>query len=194
MAVTRERFEQGLTYGAYVAQMTRDRERFEANERAASVGVEDRAALAGKKLNVLVLTEDWCGDAIANLPVLGRLAKETGALDIRVFLRDQNDDLMAQYLNDGSRSIPVFAFFDRDFRELGRFVERPKSVTERRATERAKVFASDPAFGSPDQPVDRLSADVRVRLSDALARMRESMQTWSSGEVLREIRAITART
>jgi hypothetical protein len=50
---------------------------------------------------------------------------------MRVFLRDQNPDLMDQYLNRGLyRSIPVFVFFDDHMQELARFVERPPRITE----------------------------------------------------------------
>ncbi|MBI4241370.1 MAG: thioredoxin family protein, partial [Candidatus Rokubacteria bacterium] len=56
---------------------------------------------------------------------------ETGRLDLRVFLRDQNSDLMDRYLNRGIyRSIPVFAFFDENMNEIARFIERPPKVTE----------------------------------------------------------------
>ncbi len=41
MVVTRERFEQGMSYEAYKAQMTRNRDRFEENERTATFGEED---------------------------------------------------------------------------------------------------------------------------------------------------------
>jgi hypothetical protein len=52
-------------------------------------------------------------------------------VEMRVFLRDQNPDLMDQYLNRGLyRSIPVFVFFDEDMKETARFVERPPKVTE----------------------------------------------------------------
>src|SRR5690242_2087183 len=133
MAVTRERFDQGMTYAAYKAQMTRNRERFEANEQTVELRSEDIAFFAklDRPLHVLVLAEDWCGDVIANLPILGRLAAESGALDIRVFLRDQNLDLIDQYLNGGKyRSIPVFVFFDAAFQELGYWIERPARITE----------------------------------------------------------------
>src|SRR5512138_663459 len=126
MSVTRERFEQGLTYEAYKAQMTRNRERFDANEQTVELSADDIAYFADLNgpLHVLVLAEDWCGDVIANLPVLGRLAAESAALDIRVFLRDQNLDIMDQYLNRGQhRSIPVFVFFDAAFQELGHWIE-----------------------------------------------------------------------
>src|ERR1044071_3527554 len=108
MPVTSERFAEGLTYDAYKAQMTRNRERFEANEQTVELSADDVAFFAQlpAPLHVLVLAEDWCGDVIANMPVLGRLAAESGTLDIRVFLRDQSLDIMDQYLKEGQfRSI-----------------------------------------------------------------------------------------
>jgi hypothetical protein len=52
-------------------------------------------------------------------------------VEMRVFLRDKNPDLMDQYLNKGIyRSIPIFVFLDDEMRELGRLIERPAKVTE----------------------------------------------------------------
>lgn len=193
MAVTRERFEQGLTYEAYKARMTRNRERLEANERDLVLTADDLAVFTQlpAALDVLVLAEDWCGDVIANLPILGRLAAASGRLNLRVFPRDQNADLMDQYLNQGEfRSIPVFVFFDEDFNEIGRFVERPDSVTELRAQRRREVFARHPEFGAPDAPIDRLPEEERTRLQAAIAAMREETMAFANAEVIRELRAI----
>ena len=194
MAVTKERFSEGMTYDEYKAQMTRNKEKFEENERTVELAAGDVEAIRkGPKTNVLVLTEDWCGDALANVPILGRLAKETGRFDLRVFLRDQNDDLMSQYMNGEYKSIPVFAFFDESFREIGRWIERPASVTERRKKRRAEVFASDPRFGSPDSPVDQLPEAVRADLMAELQKMRDEMRPFADGEVIREIREIVTK-
>ena len=194
MAVTGERFAQGMTYDEYKAQMTRNKEKFEENERTVQLKPGDIEALKkGPKRNVLVLTEDWCGDALANVPILGRLAKETGRFDIRVFLRDQHEDLTSQYMNGEFKSIPVFAFFDDSFREIGRWIERPASVTERRKKRRAEVFASDPRFGSPDSPVDQLPETVRADLMAALQAMRDEMRPFADGEVVREIRELVTK-
>ncbi|HLY29631.1 MAG TPA: thioredoxin family protein, partial [Ktedonobacterales bacterium] len=109
MAVTAERFAQGMTYDEYTAQMKQNREQFEANEQETTIRPEDVAFFKAlpEPLNVLVITEDWCGDALANVPVLGRLARETGTLNLRIFLRDQNLDLADQYLKEGKyRSVP----------------------------------------------------------------------------------------
>jgi len=193
MTITRERFESGLTYDAYKAQMTRNQERFEANERQVALGPDDLDAFRRlpRPLNVLVLAEDWCGDVIANLPVLGRIAAESGTLNLRIFLRDQNPDLMDQYLHQGKfRSIPVFVFFDDDFRQVGLWIERPDSVTELRARKRAELFAAHPEFGSPDAPVDQLPEAERLRLAQALTDMRDATAAFANAEVIRELRAI----
>src|ERR1700674_75808 len=134
MAVTREQFESGMTYDAYKAQMTRNREQVEQNEKDLELKSEDVQALRGlpKPVNVLALAEDWCGDVIANLPVLGKLAEASGGkLNVRILLRDQEpgSQVMDQYLNKGKfKSIPTLVFLDGEFNELGVWIERPESV------------------------------------------------------------------
>lgn len=195
MSITKERFEQGLTYAAYRAQMTRNQERFDANEQTVTFDAADLAYFTQlpQTLNVLVLAEDWCGDVINNLPILGRLAAESGKLNVRVFLRDQNLDLMDQYLNGGlHRSIPVFVFFDADFTELGHWIERPARVSEMQAEMRRDLFANDPLFSgvAPDTPFGELPEAVRDRLRAANAQFREANRALFDREVVRELRAL----
>jgi hypothetical protein len=131
--VTKQRFAQGMTFQQYLDQMTTNKDKFVETLAAVHVTAEDRAVFADprEKFNILVLTEDWCGDALTNFPVLARMVEGASNVDMRVFLRDQNPDLMDQYLNRGLyRSIPVFEFFDGDMKEVARFVERPPKITE----------------------------------------------------------------
>ncbi len=132
--VTKERFQQGMSFQQYLDQMGTNKEKFVQFLQEIKIRPEDREALkklGGKKLNVLVITEDWCGDALYNFPVLARLVEGLPNVEMRVFLRDQNPDLMDQYLNQGIyRSIPVCAFFDENMNEISRFIERPPKVTE----------------------------------------------------------------
>lgn len=193
MAVTREQFEQGMTYDDFKAQMTRNQERFGANERQLELDPADLAVFKhlAQPLNVLVLAEDWCGDVIDNLPILGRLAAESGKLHLKVFLRDQHLDLIDQYLKQGQfRSIPVFVFFDEQFHELGRFIERPASVTERNAHQRRELYAQHPEFGSPDTPVSQLPEEVRGSLMEATAALRAASKPLNNQEVVRALREI----
>ena len=196
MSVTAEQFTQGLTYKDYRAQMTRNQERFDANERRLDLDAADLAAFKALShpVRVLVLAEDWCGDVIDNLPILGRIAEESGKLDVRIFLRDQNESLMDQYLNQGQfRSIPVFVFLDDQLGELGRFIERPASVTERRARLRKELFAKNPEFGSPDTPVDQLPEEVRVRIMQETTAQREELKPQENLDVVQAMRAIVER-
>jgi hypothetical protein len=196
MAISRERFDQGMTYDEYKAQMTQSREQLEANERELQIEPADLAAFQGlpRPLNVLAIAEDWCGDVIANMPVLGRLAAESGKLNVRVFLRDRNLDLMDQYLKEGKyRSIPTFVFFDDAFSQLGTFSERPDSVTRLRQQKREEMYRQHPEFGDPSTPVAQLADDVRVKLQAAMATMREETRATANAEVIRELRQIVEK-
>jgi len=131
--ITRERFEQGMTFQQYLDQMGTNKETFTKFLSEIKIRPEDKEALAklGKKLKVMVITEDWCGDALYNVPVLAKLVEGNPNIETRVFLRDKNADLMDQYLNQGMyRSIPVFAFFDENMNEVARLLERPSKITD----------------------------------------------------------------
>lgn len=191
----KRRFESGMTYDAYKGAMTRNRERLEENERRVALDADTVGFFGSlpRPLKVVVLAEDWCGDVIANLPVLGRLAREVGTLDVRIFYRDQNPDLMERWLNQGKyQSIPVFAFYDDGFHEMGHWIERPASVTALRAKKRGEIFAVHPEFGAPDAPVDQLPDDVRGRLQGELQKMRDETAPFANAEVLRELRELVA--
>lgn len=194
--IDRARFAQGLTYDQYKEQMTRNRDRVEANEARVELDPDDLAAFRALNgpIHVLALAEDWCGDVIANLPVVGKLARESGTLDLRIFLRDQNKDLMQRYLNQGRfESIPVFAFFDDTFTELGVFIERPATVTERRAEQRKQIHAEHPEFGAAGSSADTLPEDARAALTAEITRRRDADVAWANREVVRALRRIVER-
>jgi hypothetical protein len=125
-AVTQERFEQGMPLQQYVDQMGMNRERFVRALAAVTITPADRQVLErlGRPRRVLVITEDWCGTSLMHVPFVAKLIEGISDVELRVFLRDQNPDLMDQYLKKGLyRSIPVIAFFDERMRELARFIE-----------------------------------------------------------------------
>lgn len=184
MPVTQERFNEGLTYQQYVDQMTQNKERFIENYDKTSLTPEDRDTFRNlpETLNVLVIGEDWCGDVIAGVPVLGKLADESGKLNVRIFLRDQNEDLMNQYLNQGTfKSIPVVAFFDQQMHELGHFIERPAAQTAESLAARNKFFASHPEFNAPENAdMSQLSPEARQAWGAESTKLRaERTQAWN---------------
>ena len=76
-----------------------------------------RAATLERRWKLLVLSEDWCGDAVNTVPVAARLAELSGTMELRILARDQNPDLMDTHLTGTSRSIPVIMALDT--REVG---------------------------------------------------------------------------
>ncbi|GAA0588397.1 thioredoxin family protein [Virgibacillus siamensis] len=94
-------------------------------------------------LRAIVLTEDWCGDAMLNVPVLLRLA-EQAKMPVHMLLRDQNLELMDQYLTNGkSRSIPIFIFIDDDGNEVAKWGPRAGKVQEYVEESRQKLPAKE---------------------------------------------------
>jgi thioredoxin family protein len=131
--MTAERFAQGLTFPQYLAQMRSNKERFQQRMADAVITPADRAAIRARRLKILVITEDWCGDALVGLPALARLVEDAPDVEMRVFLRDANPDVMDEYLKRGLyRTIPVMVFFDEHMNELARYMERQDVVTELR--------------------------------------------------------------
>ena len=195
MTVTHERFVQGMTYAAYKEQMTRNRERLEENERTVELVAADIAFFRTlpEALKVVVITEDWCGDAIANLPVLARLAEASGKLELRIFLRDQNLDLADQYLKEGKyRSVPTIIFFTTDMRQLGVWIERPAKITAQQTTELADLFATAPELQgiAPDSSPAILPEAARNRVMRFYTEFRTRTRADADAEVVREVRAL----
>lgn len=89
-----------------------------------------RAARLGGPWRLLVISEDWCGDAVNTVPVLARLAEAAPGLELRVVKRDENPELMDAYLTGASRSIPLAVVLDADFRPVGRWGPRPAELQD----------------------------------------------------------------
>ncbi len=150
--VTPERFAQGLTYASYIDQIKVNKARFEDFYNNFQVTSDETAALKvlsqrpGGPAKMLVLGEDWCGDVIRGMPVLARLA-EAGGLEMRVFPRDEHQDIMNEFLKNGQwMSIPVAVFYTGDDQYICHWIERPE-VAEREMHEiEAAIRAENPAI------------------------------------------------
>ena len=124
--VSKERFEQGMTLQQYIDHMSVNRERFVEALEDVTIRPDEAKILDGLPgaRRVLVISEDWCGTCLAHVPFVAKLVEGRADIDMRLFPRDANLDLMDQYLKKGRyRSIPVFAFFDERMNELARFLE-----------------------------------------------------------------------
>ena len=197
MAVTRERLDQGLTYEQFVAGMTKHRERLLQNEQATVIDPADLDFFRHlpETLDVLVLAEDAPGDIAAGLSVLAKLANESGKLRLHLFRRDQDDDLMSQYLFQGQfRAIPVFVFFDQHMRELGHFIERPPAFNALQARERRRLFTEHPEMGDPATPGNELSEAQRQTRQTLLASLDATLAPERARMLVHDLRVIVEHT
>jgi hypothetical protein len=71
-----------------------------------------------KKETWLVLAESWCGDAAQNLSQLNKIAEINSNIDLKILHRDENLELMDQFLTNGGRSIPKLIRLENDSEEV----------------------------------------------------------------------------
>jgi Thioredoxin len=79
-----------------------------------------------------------------------------------VFFRDQNADLRDTFLNNGYQSIPVVVFFDREWNEIGRWLERAHAATTKATQIRAKTLDT-----APKEQQDAAMAEFRKQVQSA---------------------------
>lgn len=154
---------QGLTYEAYFELMTE-----RANQETAGLSEEDADRVTYTKLNLqrsdrigrtyqvrptlkaalhqleppqlwMVLTEPWCGDSAQCLPYIAAMAEVNPGIELRILLRDQNLDIMDQFLTGSSRSIPKLVAYRASGAEIFQWGPRP--------AEAQKVFEQAKAEG-----------------------------------------------
>lgn len=80
----------------------------------------------------LVISEGWCGDAAQILPIINKMAVESDKkIDLRIVLRDQNEELMNQYLTNGGKAIPKVIVICKEAGIVrADWGPRPKGATE----------------------------------------------------------------
>ena len=95
----------------------------------------------------LVLTESWCGDAAQTMPAMNKLAELTDGIELKVISRDENPELMNEFLTNGARSIPKLIVFDNETREvIGEWGPRPSTATKMAAEYKAEHGYLSPEF------------------------------------------------
>lgn len=65
-----------------------------------------------RKWKWTVLVESWCGDGAQNIPVIAKMAAINENIELKLILRDENSEIMNQYLTNGSQSIPILICSD----------------------------------------------------------------------------------
>ena len=159
-----KRFATGLNWKDYMAQMGDTRARTEDNYAKSALTAEERQFFNGisQVKYALMLAENWCGDVHRNSPLLAHICEAMPGCELRVFFRDKELDLTKLFLNNGYMSIPVVVFFDKDWNEVGRWIERAHAATQKAFGIRAKTLDVAPA----DQQEPAMQ-EMRKQVQDA---------------------------
>ncbi len=73
----------------------------------------------------VVITEAWCGDAAQIVPLFDKMARLNENIKLILVLRDENIELIDDYLTNGGRSIPKIIVFDNSGSERFNWGPRP---------------------------------------------------------------------
>lgn len=145
----RARFAVALTFDEFVEHARNTPELWRSMRGRVRIPAEvaARAAAIAARWRLLVLVEDWCGDAVNTVPWLAALAEAVPQLELRVLGRDANPDLMNAHLSPtGGRAIPVVIVLDEDWNEVGWWGSRPAALQAWIDTPAAQALAKDDRY------------------------------------------------
>ena len=146
--VTPQRFDQGFNYPDYIGQIKVNKNRFDGFYNGFQLTTEDAdffkqlVSRPNGPAKMLILGEDWCGDVVRGLPILARVAEAAG-MEMSIFPRDLNHDIMNEFLKEGQwMSIPCAVFYTKDHQYICHWIERP-ALAEREIGEMEEAIRAD---------------------------------------------------
>lgn len=151
----KEYIERGITYKQYLALIDTllaegkttgpkqspamlnygqiNRQRMRRVEKTVQISDDFKNRLHGvsRRMIWLVLTEGWCGDAAQSVPIIDMIASESENIEAKYLLRDENLELMDEFLTSGGRAIPKVIILDAETHEvIGSWGSRPDAAQE----------------------------------------------------------------
>jgi hypothetical protein len=128
--ITKARYCEGEAFPDFMARETINHKLWVGVTHHVSIPLEmsARVEALGGHWHLLVLSEDWCGDAVNIVPVVAKLAESVSNMDLRILARDENLDIMDTHLTSKSRSIPIVILLNKKFEECGWWGPRPRAL------------------------------------------------------------------
>ena len=170
-------FSEAMTYKGFLDIMKVNRDKIDDNFAAQELSAEDLASVRrpAAPLRILALAHDWCGDVVANLPILARF-EEAGLLKLSILEKNpDNTDIGDLYPHrSGEVHIPIYIAFSADGKELGHFIERSEAMDKRLGTWIKEFWAVQPGHPETGKPFGELSEAVRTKLLDWLGSNRRN--------------------
>jgi Thioredoxin len=130
IVITKARYCEGETFAEFMARETINHALWVGITHHVSIPLEmsARVEALGGHWHLLVLSEDWCGDAVNIVPIVAKLTESVSNMDLRILARDENLDIMDTHLTGKSRSIPIVILLNKKYEECGWWGPRPTAL------------------------------------------------------------------
>jgi len=145
-----EEWAAALPWAEYFATVEDKRDIWESNARRALVDEYAEARLSNLPgpRRILVLTEDWCGDAARTVPAIAKALDAAPLVEHRYLNSDTHPETIDRYLTHGGRAIPMVVAQDGEGNALGIWGPRPAALQALMRAQQRDL--GPPAKGDPD--------------------------------------------
>ena len=95
------------------------------------ISTESQESINNLKNNFtfLVIAEGWCGDAAQIMPILNKIAVASSKIELKIVFRDENPELMDEFLTNGGKAIPKTIIVDSNNKVINSWGPRPSVAT-----------------------------------------------------------------
>lgn len=124
------------------------------------------------EMKLLVIAEPWCGHCMLNLPILFKLAEEAG-IDVKVALRDDNEELMNGYLTNGNKVIPKVIAINKEEKEAAVWGPRAPMTT---------VIQKDIMKDMPEKGTEEYDTAFKSAITEMKEKFKTSPELWDAVE------------
>ncbi len=127
MAFTTNEWKAGIPFSGFLAGVEKHRDLWHHHwDRAETPeGIRARLQDLPAPRRVLILAEDWCGDAVRSVPVIAKALEQAPSVEVRIIDIAGHPDLMNRHLSKGAKAFPVAVVADDDGNEIGWWGPRP---------------------------------------------------------------------
>jgi ADP-heptose:LPS heptosyltransferase len=95
----------------------------------------------------LLITESWFGDTAQTTPMVDEITELSENINLQIFLRGENEELVNQFLTNGNKAIPRLIILDNNLKEvLWQSDPRAKAATKLVNEYKAELGSLYPQF------------------------------------------------
>jgi len=137
-ALLKERFESGNTFEHFKENAKRNHKDIQELYETLQVPEEFVSSFTslveqhGGQINVLGFAEEWCGDAVRAFPLMAKVSEKVDGLIFQIQPSDEeeNQSFVKNWPKGERNPIPIIVFLDKDFNELGHWIERTEAADD----------------------------------------------------------------